>query len=232
MKELARSQLLRDAVSGKEKIENILLRLKVILSELKNENIMNWVNGELEGYNDKKVLPPYRAFKGNIIGTYFVNINTQYNNQSVPLQFLISEEEIDKLRTIEMTDGIGTIQNILQGKNRESYAYARVIPTEYCYAISTEELQITGMRVIVPSNRMDGIVSHVKTKLVDVIMELEKEFENIDELDIRSQMEENNSASHVINIIENIIYDQSIKVGDKNKIKKSSLGHFWGMDKK
>lgn len=191
---------------------------------------MNWVNGELEGYKDEKILPPYRIFKGNITGNYFVNFTMQYNRQPVPLQFLIPKEQIDELSTIRIIDGIGAIQNILQGENRENYG--RVIPTEYCHAISTDELQITGMRVSVPSNRMDGIVSQVKTKLVDVIMKLEKEFENLDELDIRSQIEENKSASHVINIIENIIYDESIKIGDKNQIKKSNLGHRLGMSKK
>jgi AbiTii len=228
---MARSQLLIDAVSGKEKIENLLLRLKVILSDLDNENIMNWVNGELEGYKiDGVTLPPYRIIKGNITGTYVVNFSTQYTNQPVPLQFLISPEKVNDLSTIKMTDGIGAIQNILEGEKRESYG--KVIPTEYCHAISTDELQIAGMRVMIPSNRMDGIVSQVKTKLVDVIMELEKEFNNLDELDIRSQIEQSDSASHVINIIENIIYDESIKVGDKNKIKKSSFGHLLGLNKK
>lgn len=229
VRDMARSQLLRDAVSGKESIENILMRLRVILSDLKNENIMNWVNGELGGYKDKKVLPPYRILIGNITGTYLVNFTTQYTNHPVPLQFLISKEQKDELSTIRMKDGIGTIQNILQGEHRESYG--RVIPTEYCHTISTDDLQIAGMRVLVPSNRLDGIVSQVKIKLVDVIMELEKEFKNLDELDIRSQMEENNSASHVINIIENIIYDESINVGDKNKINQSSFGHLLGMKK-
>lgn len=228
---MARSQLLIDAVSGKEKIENLLFRLKVILSDLDSENIMNWVNGELEGYKgEEEVLPPYRVIEGNITGTYIVNYSTKYTNQPVPLQYLISQEKVENLSTIKMTDGIGTIQNILQGENRESYG--KVIPTEFCHAISTGELQIAGMRVMIPSNRMDSIMSQVKTKLVDVIMELEKEFNNLDELDIRSQIEQSDSASHVVNIIEKIIYDGSIKIGDKNKVKKSSFGHLFGMNKK
>jgi hypothetical protein len=227
---MARSQLLKDAVSGKESIESILLRLKVILSDLENGNIMNWVNGELEGYKAEENLPPYRIFQGNIIGTYLVNYTTKYTGQPVPLQFLISKEKIDELSTINMSDGIGVIQNILQGENRENYG--RVIPTEYCHAISKDTLQIAGMRVTVPSNRLDGIVSQVKTKLVDVIMELEKEFDNLDDLDIRSQMEGDSSAKNVINVIENIIYDESIKIGDKNKMGKLSIGHLLGRNKK
>jgi len=226
---MARSQLLRNAVSGKESLESILLRLKVILSDLKNDHIMNWVNGELEGYKDINFLPPYRIFMGSITGTYLVNFTTKYTDQPVPLQFLISKEQVDELSTIKMTDGIGTIQNIVQSRKRENYV--RVIPTEYCHAISKDEFQIAGMKVKVPSNRLDGIVSQVKTKLVDVILELEKQFDNLDELDIRPQIEKNNSASNIITIIENIIYDDSVRIGDKNNLKKSSLGHLWGKNK-
>ncbi|NEU31936.1 hypothetical protein GN156_14275 [bacterium LRH843] len=223
---MARSQLLKDAVSGKEGIENILLRLKVILSDLDNESIMNWVNGELEGYKDKDNIPPYRIFKGSITGTYLINFTTKYTNQPVPLEFLIPKEKIEELRAIKMTDSIAAIQNMLQGENKENYG--AVIPTAYCHSISTDELQIAGMRLNLASNQLEGIVSRVKSKLVEVIMELEKEFQNLDELDIRTQIEEKKSAKQVIYNIENIIYDESIKVGDKNKMNKSIVGHLFG----
>lgn len=45
---MARSQLLKDIVNGKENMESILLRLKVILSDLDSQPIIEWVNGELE----------------------------------------------------------------------------------------------------------------------------------------------------------------------------------------
>ncbi|MYL65993.1 hypothetical protein GLW07_21885 [Bacillus hwajinpoensis] len=223
---MARSQLLKDLVGGKESIENILLRVKVILTDFDNATIMNWIDGELEGYKDKKNLPPYRIFKGNIVGTYIVNYTTKYNEQPVPLDFLLPREKIEKLETIEVKDGIQTIQNILQGENRESYG--AVIPTAYCHSISKDEFQIAGMRVKTSSTKLDGIVSQVKSKLVKIIMELEKEFENLDDLDIRSQVEENSSVKQVIYNIENIIYDGSIKVGDKNKLDRSGIGHLFG----
>ncbi|ADU28480.1 hypothetical protein [Evansella cellulosilytica] len=223
---MARSQLLKDAVGGKESIENILLRLKVILADMENENIMNWVNGELEGYKDKDNLPPFRILKGHITGTYLVNFQFQYTDAPVPLENLLSKEQIDEIETVKIYDGVATIQNILQGANAESYG--TVVPTAFCYAISKDELQIAGMKVKIASNQLNGIVSRVKSKLVEVIMELEKEFENLDELDIRDQIRESESAKQVIYNIESIVYDESIRVGDKNKINKSIIGHLLG----
>lgn len=178
---MARSQLLKDLVSGKESIENVLLRLKVILSDLNNESIMNWVNGELKGYKEKGDFPDYRIMKGIPIGTYLVNFTTKYSNSPVPIQFLIDEEKIDELTTLYISDSIVSLQKGLLGNNRDNYA--RIIPTAFCHAISTDELQIAGMRINAPSNVLDGIVSNVKSKLVEVVMELEKQFDNLDELD-------------------------------------------------
>ncbi|MGR5990171.1 hypothetical protein ACT7C6_09670 [Bacillus paranthracis] len=98
-----------------------------------------------------------------------------------------------------------------------------------CYAISTEELQIAGMSIKCSSNVLSKIVANVKSKLVDVIMELEKQYDNLDDLDIKSQVEEDTSKKEqVILNIEQIIFDESIKMGDKNKVKGSRLGHLFG----
>jgi hypothetical protein len=66
---MSRSQLLKDVVNGNVSIETILLRLKVILSDLNNETIENWVNGELKGFNGAKDVPSYRILKGTAFGT-------------------------------------------------------------------------------------------------------------------------------------------------------------------
>ncbi|WP_257149697.1 hypothetical protein [Bacillus cereus] len=63
-------------------------------------------------------------------------------------------------------------------------------------------------------------------------MELEKQYENLDELDIKSQVEEDkHKKEKVIFNIENIIFDGSIKMGNNNKIKRSKFWSFFGGEK-
>jgi len=225
---MSRSQLLIDVVSGQVKIENILLRLKVILSDLGNDLIMNWVNGELQGYKKEETVPKYRILKGRPMGTYLVNGGYQYTNALVPLEHLLPEEHIDKLKTLEARESIATIQNVLNGENRDNYG--KPVDTYFCHAISNDELQILGMRVAFSSNQLDEIVSNVKSKLVDIVMELEKQFDDLDNLDIKSQLQENYlKKENAVYNIEKIIYDGSINIGDKNKFSKSALGHFFGL---
>ncbi|MCC1486763.1 hypothetical protein LB312_05750 [Bacillus tropicus] len=224
---MARSQLLKDTVSGKEKLENILLRLKIILSDLDNDLIMQWIQGELQGYEEDAELPGYRKLKGNIVGNYILNGRAEISNSSVPLSHLVSLDEIEKLRDISITDSVKTLEEILSSENKENFG--SVIPASYCHAISNVSIQIIGMRVKCPSNLLSKVVSNVKSKLVDVILELENQYENLDELDIKSQVEEDvNKKKEVIFNIEKIIYDESIKLGDKNKVKESRIGSWLG----
>lgn len=224
---MGRSQLLRDVVSGKENIENILLRLKVILSDLEYKPIISWVNGELRGYKEEDDIPKYRILKGIPFGTFFVNYSTKYTESPVPLEVLLEKDTIEELITLKMSDSIAIIQNILKGENKENLG--KVIPTAYCHRISVDELQIASMKIKYSSNQLDGIVSNVKSKLVEIVMELEKQFDDLDQLDIKSQVEEDFSKKEqAIYNIEKIIYEGAITVGDKNKFNKSRLGHFFG----
>ncbi|MFJ7680437.1 hypothetical protein ACIQXQ_20700 [Peribacillus sp. NPDC097198] len=218
--------MLKDVVNGKESIESIFLRLKVILTDLHNEAIMEWVNGELKGYNDSKV-PEYRRLTGRLAGDYIVNHHAKYTDAVVPLIGLLPSEEIDRFRLLEVDMSIGAIQNLLNGENRENLS--KIIPTEICHAISTDEIQILGMNARFASTQLDEIVSNVKAKLVEIVMELEKQFENLDDLDIKDQVENSASKKEKVTVnIEQIIYGDSIEVGDKNKINKSRLGLFGG----
>lgn len=229
---MARSQLLKDIVSGKESMESILLRLKVILSDLDSEPIIEWVNGELEGYKGKTdILPEYRVLKGTPMGTYYVNYNVKYTNAQVPLTLLIKDDEVyNNVITLHVIESFSAIQNMLGKEDHGNIT--KTIDTGFCHTISTEELQLAGMHIRFGSNQFDDIVSKVKSKLIDIVMELEKQFINLDELDIGKQVNEDTTKrDEVVVNIQNIIYDESVKIGDKNKISKSRFGHLFGGNK-
>ncbi|PFQ75691.1 hypothetical protein COK15_15140 [Bacillus cereus] len=227
---MARSQLLKDLVSGQVSIENILLRLKVILSDLDNDLIMSWIQGELHGYESGEELPAYRILKGSPVGTYLINGHAKYSNAQVPIEAVLGKEMIEQLITVNVKDSIKTLEEILNSESKEKYG--KVVPTTICHGISNDDLQIIGMTIKCASNLISGIVSKVKSKLVDIIMELEKQYDNLDEMDIKSQVDEDNSKKEqVILNIEQIIFDESIKLGDKNKLSRSGIGHWFGWGK-
>ncbi|MEK4289405.1 AbiTii domain-containing protein [Paenibacillus sp. FSL P4-0502] len=231
---MGRSKLLIDLVSNNTDLETILLRLKIILSDLGDQRIAGWIKGELEGYKtieESEGFPSYRILTGYPEGTFVVNGSTRYRNQQVPLESLIeSKETRENITTLYFRDNIRSIQYILSGDQRDNYA--KPIPTAFCHSISRYDLQLLTMNVKVPSSQLEQIVSHVKSKLVEIIMELEKQFENLDDLDIRAQIEEDSTKKEQVSInIEKIIYEGSIEIGDNNHVKNSRIGKMFGRDR-
>jgi hypothetical protein len=87
------------------------------------------------------------------------------------------------------------------------------------------------MAAKVSLNQLSGIISNIKSKLIDIVLELEKDFDDLDSLDISTQLDKIDKTQLTINI-NNIVFDESIKIGDKNKVKKSPIGNLFGMGKK
>jgi hypothetical protein len=87
---------------------------------------MNWVNGELQGYKNIQDVPKYRILKGNPQGTYFIHSRVQYTNASVPLRHFLPEEDVETLITLHVDNSITSIQNVLNGENRENFS--KLIP--------------------------------------------------------------------------------------------------------
>ncbi|MCP1185042.1 hypothetical protein [Paenibacillus sp. 1781tsa1] len=225
---MSRSQLLKDLVSGSITLENILLRLKIILSDLENEWIMEWVNGELEGFGEEDNLPKYRMLTGVPTGTFIVNGRAKYTNSQVPIESLLTLEEIEEIITIYLRDSVSTLQSILNSDKQGKYG--KQIPTYECHYISKPHLQIASMNIVIPHNQLTDIVLKVKTKLLDVIMELEKRFTDLDELDIKSQIQNDEAKEIIVNIIGQIIYEGSIDIGDNNHVKNSRIGKMSGRE--
>lgn len=228
---MARSNLLKDTVSGKVDIENILLRLKIILSDLEDDNILGWIEGELRGYGEGDIVPEYRMIKGRAMGTYVINQRVQYKNALVPLNFTeLNEKMIEQMLSMNVKDGISIIEKNLKSENRNKLG--KPISTEICHSISSYQLQILNITVMYSANDFETILSKVKDKIVDIIMVLEKNFgaDAIDEMDISKQViEYPGKKQEAVMFINQVVYNDTpttIDIGDKNKIKQSKIGEF------
>lgn len=223
-----RSQLLKDLVASNPDLESILSRLSIILSDLpendKNIQINDWINNELSGYSSNAVLPDYRLIKGIPMGTFVVNGFTRYSNALVPIRLSkMPKDYIEEIEVLKIVHSIREIQNI----TKENSLMAVPIPTEILYASSNFELQILSAKIQIHGSQLIGIESMLKEKLRKIILELDKEFNDLDELDISEELLENpQKTKEVTQTIYNTVTDKSITIGDNNKIKDSELGFF------
>lgn len=219
---MGRSIIIKEFVSKKVDLDTTLKRLKVILYSIDNEEVIQWVDQELNGYQNFEQLPHYRIFECEVYGDYFAG--NAYNrieakHHLIPLSGL-DKEMRESIKRINIFNDIETIQQSIV----TNQTMGKPIPPEICSLISsTCNLVITSATVNIDSSRLMSIIKNVEKKTLDILLKLEKEFGNLDELDINIDNYENNKLQIFNKNLITIVYDNSTTIGNNNKIESSNF---------
>lgn len=87
---MAKSNIIKNFINSNMDINTALQNLMAILYCLEDENLINWANKELSGYDSINELPEYRKLKGRVMASYIVG-NMKYSNAP----FIISHLDDD-----------------------------------------------------------------------------------------------------------------------------------------
>ena len=161
-------------------INTALQNLMAILYCLEDENLINWANKELSGYDSINELPEYRKLKGRVMASYIVG-NMKYSNAP----FIISHLDDDiqeNLININLYSSISTLEEM---KNKGESRIGKPIPPEF-YILLQENTNahIIEASVNTDLSSINDVISKVRVKILKTLLFLEKEFGNLDELDI------------------------------------------------
>lgn len=216
---MAKSKIIKELASNEISLEVALNRLLIIASDIKNDELAQWVENELNGYSDSAELPEYRV----IDNTHFVysGINGQFKmeNESLPLPEILG---VDKgTYSFDILDGVNSLTTLMTGKCeywRDLMSVAEIVQIKtgiYC----------TSIKQLVPQNAIKNLISTIKSKLLKVLIKLDKEYGCLDELDIDITGKDPKEVHKINAMIINCIFeDRSIKIGDKNRIYETKIG--------
>ena len=228
---MAKSQIIKDLANGTADIQTALKRTKVLLQELNNDKLLQWVNYEIEGYPEYADIPDYRIIGGQVYGTYFkgsIATHVQYNHVPISLGNLPDEIKNDIL-TIKITQGIEALNAmVIESRRKENGGLTRLIPSELYPHIAQANNDL-GMIIVTASVELNmaeilNIFPKIESKLLDILLFLEKQFGKLDDLDINTESKSEEELERITNHIYVVIYnDKSITIGDKNKIKDSNI---------
>ncbi|WP_288222486.1 hypothetical protein [uncultured Clostridium sp.] len=218
---MSRSKILKDYVSGESSLEVTLKRILIIISSFNDEKLNYWVKKEIEGYEKDDELPEYRKLIGSLKGSYIQG--NMFNAIQVSNQLLPTTGLPEELLNVNIYDSVKSITDILNTSSESTMG--RQIPIEFCGKLS--ELygaSVTEATVICNRNQIQKIIDKVNSMVLDMLIKLENEFGNLDELDISKSMAIKNNVDTIKGEIICMIYnDQSISIGDKNKIKNTDI---------
>ncbi len=226
---MARSSIIKDLANSTVDTVTALKRAKVLFSELENTDLLNWVSYEITGYPVEAVLPDYRSVKGHLMGSYFKGSmvsHMTWKNVSIPLGKMPDDLQ-EALLNVSFREGVEALRKLAED-SKEGGQLGKTIDADFFPAIAAYNndpyMIITSARVIIGSQLIQDVFSSVENRLLDALIILEKEFGNLDELDIDISAKSSDELIDIIDKLLVIVYnDNSVTIGDGNRIKGSSI---------
>lgn len=220
---MAKSSIIKDLANGSIDTATALKRLKILLVCFEKPELMAWVNNELIGYKNVDNVPPYRKYTGQLKGDFIIGNSAQmmkYTNTPLPLVGIADDDRV-AIEEVIFLEGIAAIRDMV------GQPIGKVIlPEIYGYIKKgTNITSILSARVEIHQSAPQEIISTVENKVLDILIMLEKEFGNLDDLDIDCASKSKDELDTVCQRIINIIFldDNSITIGNHNKILKSEI---------
>lgn len=204
-------------------VEIALKQLKVLLAEFDKPEMLKWVNAELQGYDDTDALPEYRVIVGNLVGD-FLNYYTKCTHISIPLKSDAPKELVEMCSQVRLYDSLSALRALTE-TDREfgRQINALLLPcVQQFSAISMTAL--LNATVEFSQTQVKNVFSRVENAVLDVLLLLEKEFGNLDDLDIDLTSKSNDEIQNIASNIMILLYnDNSIVIGDNNRMKDTSI---------
>jgi len=106
----------------------------------------------------------------------------------------------------------------------ESKTHTLSIPVNIAYINSVACIngEVTHAELNLSLYAYTNILGSLKSKILSILKELEKQYGNLDDYYI--DFENDSKEKKVTKSITNIIFDKSVKIGDKNEINESIVG--------
>jgi hypothetical protein len=219
---MAKSRIIKELANNEVPLEVAINRLLIIASDTDNEKLAQWAEKELNGYSNEDNIPSYRIVKVEDTIFKYSGINgiVQFKNVTLPLIELLEGEDIGGFN-INILDGIKTVEKIVSNNTndngRDMTALAPMIYNKtgtQCYSIIQK----------VPENAFENVLNILKTMLLRVLIELDKSYGCLDGLDINIDNKTSEEIAKINMTVNNYIFaDNSVHVGDKNKIKNTDI---------
>ena len=228
---MAKSKIIKELVNNEISLEIALKRIYVLASDLDNEQIKLWSEKELYGYSNEDVLPEYRVFHGCKLTYSGINGGYKVTNQPLSLTWL-KTSTVERLSIQNIYDPLSEVEKFSkteQGVCRDlSYLAGEVEhKTRDGWRDGVQCVKIS--QIIYPTE-FARILSSVSSKALKILIELDKQFGCLDDLDIGSEKIGKKEKSVLFDTLNLIVTDNSTRK-EKTVIKNSNVGDNNTIDK-
>lgn len=215
---MANSKIIKELANGTIDLNTSLKRAKVIFQKIGSTELNQWIKNEIEGYKKLEDIPLYRRVKGCLKGCY-IEGGLNCKNLLIPLDN-VEEEIIEGLTYNSAGQSIYALQEAI----KTGQSFVRRLETYECKWLSAKTGRIIyEAEVETDTSQVMNIIPVVENLLLETFLLLEKEFGVLDDLDIDWDSKTEDEQQVIVEKIIIIFQDNSVSVGDGNKIKNSTV---------
>lgn len=216
-----RSKILIDLINDKIDVKKAFQILSLLLEDIENTDIENWMKYEIYGYPKDIVVPEYRIINASIIGT--VKTYTMIiNNYDIPVPL----EDKKALCKHNVRDSVAEIaQYALAEEQSEKHCLLSPIDIGYINSVALiQDAEITHANIQFSMYGYTNVLNLLKDKLIEIFKKLEKQYGCLDDycIEFENEKDKNDTSKQLLKIIYN---DYSVKIGDNNKLDKNVVGN-------
>ncbi|MBS6552465.1 MAG: hypothetical protein ACLSUS_05490 [Opitutales bacterium] len=164
--------LLNGLTNSSCQLQDIFLKLKILATRLKNTQLKNFVESELNGYDNIDNLPSYRRVSSVLMGTV-ENLACRRPKVILPVMHL-EKEGIKDIQICIFTEKIIELENYAEEKDLN-----KPIPPEF-YDILSKTLEngyrVTNAYVPISNAQIKGVLAGIRNAVLDLMMSMEEQF--------------------------------------------------------
>jgi AbiTii len=157
----------------------VLRKCKILAARLGSEEFGEWLSWELNGYPEGKEVPAYRRLNVN----YFANfMNVAWNAPKQPFLWpVLGKDAYDRLNPVEYREGIAKVVALATG--------GMVPRPDLAFLVQGKmfpDMECVGAWMEIGGNEFLQLLSAVRTKILDFVLEIEKANPNAGEAEPNS----------------------------------------------
>ena len=177
------SDIINELMDYGAPISGALLKTKVLAARINNNGLLEWVNGELNGYGEETILPAYRITSGILSGNY-MNSQWKYSNTAMPISHL-TNEECENLTEIIIRDSLSAVEDLISKKGIKISVSSqqKTYLEQTIRGSGNPYFQILNVHLDIPASFFTNITAVVRSKLLDFMLEVENQFGHQTEID-------------------------------------------------
>ncbi len=183
-------KIIEDLVDHSTKLSDTLLKVQVLAFKIENSQLQEWVKLEINGY-DGKEQPDYRKIptevQGNLIQDAGLRGIFTKNSVILPVEYLGSEY-CDALMSIYLGSSVSELEKMTSGEENYQINLPHSIISQFNLIMKNWQVDSAWQKIGV--NSIEGILSTIKSTLLNFLLELNKEFGDNDNLSIMNKKDE------------------------------------------